>query len=206
MSNSLQPHGLYTPWNSPGQNTRVGSLSLLQGIFPTQGSHPGLLHCRQILYQLSHKGSPLNNTSFKMPDLQDPKITYLCHHFSADGWTGFAGIEATKSPQETISQTLLHSIQGFINYFWVVQWQVIFIHFSTKGQAVLNFTWSPCTWKAVMIKNSLPLFVPGKHLTSYDLATPLAMTPLITMTMPETDALNRDPQASDQGRYPSMAC
>ena len=43
---------------SPGQNTGVGSLSLLQGIFPTQGSSPGLPHCRQILYQLSHKGSP----------------------------------------------------------------------------------------------------------------------------------------------------
>ena len=48
----------YSPWNSPGQNTRVGSLSLLQGIFPTQGSDPGLLPCRWILYQLSHKGSP----------------------------------------------------------------------------------------------------------------------------------------------------
>ena len=58
MSNSLGPHGLYSPWNSPGQNTGVGSLSLLQGIFPTQGSSPGLLYCRQILYQLSHKGSP----------------------------------------------------------------------------------------------------------------------------------------------------
>ena len=43
--------------NSPGQNTGVGSLSLLQGIFPTQGSNPGVLHCRQILYQLSHKGT-----------------------------------------------------------------------------------------------------------------------------------------------------
>ena len=43
--------------DSPGQNTWVGSLSLLQGIFPTQGSNSGLLHCRQILYQLSHKGS-----------------------------------------------------------------------------------------------------------------------------------------------------
>ena len=50
--NSLQPHGLYSPWNSPGQNTGVGSLSLLQGIFPTQGSSPGLPHCRWILYQL----------------------------------------------------------------------------------------------------------------------------------------------------------
>ena len=46
-----------TPWNSPGQNIVVGSLSLLQGIFPTQGSNPGFPHCRQILYQLSHKGS-----------------------------------------------------------------------------------------------------------------------------------------------------
>ena len=42
----------------PGQNTGVGSLSLLQGIFTTQGSNPGLPHCRRILYQLSHKGSP----------------------------------------------------------------------------------------------------------------------------------------------------
>ena len=58
VSNSLGPHGLYSPWNSPGQNTEVGSLSLLQGIFPTQGSNPGFPHCRWILYQLSHKGSP----------------------------------------------------------------------------------------------------------------------------------------------------
>ena len=58
VSDSLQPHGLYSPWNSPGQNTGVGYLFLLQRIFPTQGSNPGLLHCRQILYQLSHKGSP----------------------------------------------------------------------------------------------------------------------------------------------------
>ena len=58
MSNSLQPHGLYSPWKFPGQNTGVGSLSLLQGIFPNQGSNPGLLHCRWILNQLSHQGSP----------------------------------------------------------------------------------------------------------------------------------------------------
>ena len=58
MFDSLWPHGLYSPWNSPGQNTDVGSLSLLQGIFPTQKSNPGPPHCRQILFQLSHKGSP----------------------------------------------------------------------------------------------------------------------------------------------------
>ena len=54
---SSGPQGLYSPWNSPGQNTEVSSLSL-QGISPTQGSNSGLLHCRWILYQLSYKGSP----------------------------------------------------------------------------------------------------------------------------------------------------
>ena len=58
VSNSLGPGGLYSPWNSPGQNTGVDSLSLLQGIFQTQESNSGLLHCRRVLYQLSHQGSP----------------------------------------------------------------------------------------------------------------------------------------------------
>ena len=52
VSHSLWPHELYSPWNSPGQNTRVGNLSLFQG------SNPGLPHCRQILLPASHKGSP----------------------------------------------------------------------------------------------------------------------------------------------------
>ena len=54
---SLWSHGLYSPWNSPGQNPEVGSLSLLQGTFSTQGLNQALRHYRQILYQLSHKGS-----------------------------------------------------------------------------------------------------------------------------------------------------
>ena len=58
MSNSLWPHGLYSPWNSPGQNTGVGSLFLFQEIFPTQGSNPGPPHGRWILHQISYKGSP----------------------------------------------------------------------------------------------------------------------------------------------------
>ena len=68
VSDSVRPHrlsgvqlcdpmGLYSLWNPPGQDSGVGSLSLLPGIFPTQRSNPGLLHCRQILYQLSHQGS-----------------------------------------------------------------------------------------------------------------------------------------------------
>ena len=59
---SLQPHGLQStrllcPWNSPGKNTGMGCHSLLQGIFPTQGTNPHLLFCRQILYHLSRQGS-----------------------------------------------------------------------------------------------------------------------------------------------------
>ena len=57
LSDPLRPQGLYGPWNSPGQYTGVGSLSLLQGIFPTQRLSPGLPHCSRILYQLSYQGS-----------------------------------------------------------------------------------------------------------------------------------------------------
>ena len=63
ISDSLQPCGLQPtrllcPWDSPGKNTGVGCHALLQGIFPTQGSNPGLPYCRRVLYQLSHQGSP----------------------------------------------------------------------------------------------------------------------------------------------------
>ena len=73
VSNFLWPHGLYSPWNSPGQNTGVGSLSLLQGIFPTQGSNPCLPHCRRILSQLSYQGS-----SHQLSILYMVSIEYMC--------------------------------------------------------------------------------------------------------------------------------
>ena len=84
MSDSLPPHGL----NSPGKNTGVGSHFFLQGIFPTQGSNPGLPHCRWILYQLRHQGSLRKPTHepLGMPDLgvpktgpQVPPIFHICH-------------------------------------------------------------------------------------------------------------------------------
>ena len=63
MADSARPHGLQParllrPWGSPGKDTGVGCHALLQGIFPAQGSNPGLLHCRQILSCLSRQGSP----------------------------------------------------------------------------------------------------------------------------------------------------
>ena len=59
MSDSYDPGSarLLCPWDSPGKNTGMGCHFLLQGIFPTQESDPGLLHCRQILHQLSYEGS-----------------------------------------------------------------------------------------------------------------------------------------------------
>ena len=77
MSDSLRPHGLYSPWDSPGHITGVGSFSLIQRIFPTKGSNSGLLHCRWIIYQLNHReakeywiGYPISSPV----DLPDPGI------------------------------------------------------------------------------------------------------------------------------------
>ena len=52
------PPGSSVHGDSSGKNTGVGCHALLQGIFPIQGSNPGLPHCRQILYHLSHQGNP----------------------------------------------------------------------------------------------------------------------------------------------------
>ena len=85
VSDSLQPHGLY----SPGQNTGVGSLSLLQGIFPTQGYNPGLPHCRRILYQLSHEGSPriLEWVAYPFSSRSSqPRVSFIAGRFFTN-WT-----------------------------------------------------------------------------------------------------------------------
>ena len=81
VSNSLWPHGLkyarlLCPWDFPGKNTGVGCHFLLQGIFPTQGSNPGLLHCRQTLYPLSHQGSSV----FGAPQIKSFTVSpTICH-------------------------------------------------------------------------------------------------------------------------------
>ena len=85
VSNPLRPPGLHSPWNSPGQNTGVGSLSLLQGIFSTQESNPGLLHCRRILSQLRYQGSP--NVNIPIPKLSCMLSCFSCVWFFATLWT-----------------------------------------------------------------------------------------------------------------------
>ena len=88
LSDSLQPHGLYSSWNSLGKSTGVSNLSLLQGIFPTQRLNPGLPHCRQVPYCLSHQGSPSDTISsvrlLSCPTLCDPMdcstLGFPVHH------------------------------------------------------------------------------------------------------------------------------
>ena len=75
LSYSLQPHGLYSPWNSPGQNTGVGSLFLLQRIFQTQESNPGLPHCRQSLLPAEPQGKPKNTGVGSLSLLQEIFLT-----------------------------------------------------------------------------------------------------------------------------------
>ena len=70
MSDSLRPHGLQPPrllhpWDFPDKSTEVRCHFLLQGIFPTQGLNPGLPHCGQMLYPLSHQGSLCNKETPK---------------------------------------------------------------------------------------------------------------------------------------------
>ena len=87
----LAPHGLWPtrllcPWDSPGKNIWVGSQSLLQGIFPTQGSNPGLLHCRQILYRLSHQGSLWRMCYLINPSMGSGNKTDVCNSSFFNYW------------------------------------------------------------------------------------------------------------------------
>ena len=94
VCDSLWPHGLYCPWNSLGQNTGVGNLSLLQGIFPTQASNPGFLPCRWILFQLRHKGSHMrinkgcvwNSSPGNHLLLSESSFIFQCFLFGAPEW------------------------------------------------------------------------------------------------------------------------
>ena len=131
VSDSLQPHGLYSPWNSPGQNTGVGSLSLLQGIFPNQVLNPGFLNCRQILDQLSHKGSPWQVLIWEILLLFMGSCLFMPPlHIFADGpvllcdlgyqwwvYISHAGIFCT------CGNVCLHIEQDLSGLFWCLAWE-----------------------------------------------------------------------------------
>ena len=84
LKNSIHRRSLagYSAWNSPGKDTGVGCYFLLQGIFPTQGSNMGLLHCRQILYLLNYKGSSL--LCLPPAEFPNPKTELMSPALQAD--------------------------------------------------------------------------------------------------------------------------
>ena len=93
----MRPHGLHSPWNSPGQNTQVGSCSLPQGIIPTHWLKSDRLHCRWILYQLSHKGSPRILEWVAMPSSRgssQPRDWTQVSHIAGGFFTDWATREA----------------------------------------------------------------------------------------------------------------
>ena len=159
MSNSLQPHGLYSPWNSPGQNTGVGSCSLLQGIFPTQGSNPGLLHCRWNLYQLSHKGSPRI-------------LEWVAYPFSngssrARNQTGSPALQADSLPAE---------LSGKPFSYGRAEWKLFFLPYTCSGVLLSSRKeWITNPWKTWL---NLTCILLSERIQSEETAH--SMTPFMT--------------------------
>ena len=108
-----------SPWNSPGQNTGVDSLSLLQGIFPTQGLNPGLPLCRWILYQLSHQGSPR-------------VLEWVAYPFSrgtswSRNWTGVSCIAVGPLPAEPAGKPTFSSLAASKDFYLFLWYSAIWI-------------------------------------------------------------------------------
>ena len=107
-------HRLICPWDSLGKNTGVGSHSLLQGIFLIQGSNLGLLHCRQILYHLSHQESPLRMAVYIFPfyslHSSHPFLPYPTH------------VHKSVLYQQQLINHIVHSLGGGCSTsFWATQ-------------------------------------------------------------------------------------
>ena len=117
-------HGLSSPWNSPGLNTGVGSLSLLQGIFPIQGLNPGLQPCRWILYKLRHQGGtrihewkiyPFSSRSSQPRN--ETRISGIAGRF-VTSWTTREVLKEKTNKIKFISYKILNHILGISEKKW----------------------------------------------------------------------------------------
>ena len=129
MSDSLQPHVLYSPWNSPGQNTGVGSLSILHGIFPTQGLTPGLLHCKRILYQLSYQGRPKtaeDTVNCKTLQTHQPSLSPKVTQLGGEALGSHGSHLSTKQKHLSSDLNILVSIEIVTN---MIYWHLQFYSF-----------------------------------------------------------------------------
>ena len=124
VSNSLWPHGLIL-------QARIldwGSLSLLQGIFPTQRSNPSLLHCRWILYQLSHKGSPRI-------------LEWVAYPFSS-GYSRPKNQSGVPCISGGFFTNWATAVLTFVNHLTIYEW----IYFCNVYSAVVLFILEPNLW------------------------------------------------------------
>ena len=128
MPDSLRPHGLLPtrllcPWDFPGKDTGVGCHFLLQGIFPTQGSNPGLLHCRQILYLLSHRESESESPSVVSDSL--PAIDYIVYGIlqvlqaKILEWVAFPFSRVSSQPRDR-TQVSHVAVGFFTSWVWLI--------------------------------------------------------------------------------------
>ena len=123
--------------NSPGQNIGVGSLSLLRGIFPTQGWNPGLPHCRWVFYQLNHQGSPrtLEWAAYLFGEGNGNPLQCSCLENPRDGaawWAAASGVAQSPTRLKQLSSinsrlSLLHRIfptqesnWGLLHGWWIL--------------------------------------------------------------------------------------
>ena len=127
---TLWPHGLYSPGQNPGVGSfSLGRLSLLQRIFPTQGSNPGLLHCGWILNQLSHQGIP-------------EVLEWVAYPFSSRSswprnWTGVSCITGAVLPTELSGKPWYMGSTHLQNQCWR-----LFTLFCKSGNPLLiSFRW-----------------------------------------------------------------
>ena len=143
VPDSLRPHGLqssrlFCPWNSPGKNTGMGSHSLLQRIFPTQGLKLGLPHCRQVLYHLSHQFSsvvqscptlcnPMNHSTPGLPVHQQlPDFTQTHVHRVRDAIQPSYPLSSPSPPAPIPPGIKVFSNESTLHMRWPKYWSFSF--------------------------------------------------------------------------------
>ena len=131
VSDSLWPRELYSPWDSPGQNTGVSSLSLLQGIFPTQGSNPGLPCCRQSLYPLSHQGSPVSAcfSAFHLRNWKDVALILAPLSPSSESFSRNPALQSTLSSSLLLKGVFPDSSECLFSLHQVNKSDFVRLHF-----------------------------------------------------------------------------
>ena len=143
LLDSLRPHGLQPtsllcPWDFPGTNTGVGCHFLLQRIFPTQESNPGLLHCRQILYQLSYRlyreGKKISPVCFLLPLKRDKSVWHLQRISSI--WRPLAFLPVTLSGSDILRDWACTHVHTCTHL-----WYISVVFFQVYKHETMSCTW-----------------------------------------------------------------